>query len=341
MRSVLWLEGFETMITVDRRSRFFGRLAGLLGRRRLTANTCVWLDHCAAVHTIGMCFALDLAFVSRGGFVLHVEENVAAGCIRWWHGAHAVVEADAGAFRSWGVRAGSHLEVRSLAGGNGRALGQQSGSATLEFVAAAMLVLLPLIGAIFEGTQLAMTRQLLTVAAGEAARVGAVTHGDRGTMQRRLARGLLPLFGAPAPSADADAGAAFRAYARAWLEVRRPDLTRFSVDRPTAASFTDFAIGIDGDRQIPNDGDSLITDRGAASGLTLAQSNILAIRIRYCRRLIVPGLDIVITGLLRNSGFSTDPFDLLCLAQGRVPIEVRAAVHMQSPARASALGIIG
>lgn len=337
MSRVLWLDGRQTAIAVDLRRRFLGRALGLLGKRRLAADSCVWLDRCAAVHTVGMRFSLDLAFVSRAGVVLRVDANVPPGRIRWMCGADAVVEASAGVLRSCGVRAGVRLAVRPRVGGLCSALRREAGSASIEFVAAATLVLLPLAGAIFEGVQLAMTRQLLTVAAVEAARVGAVTHGDLGAMRRRLARGLVPLFGAPAPGADH--GAALRAYASARLEVERPDLTRFSIDRPNAAAFADFAVEAGGHRQIPNDGDSLLAARGAASGLTLAQSNILAIRVRYCRRLVVPVLDEIITVALRSSGFSADPFDLLCLARGRVPIEVRATLHMQSPARAAALGI--
>ena len=337
MSRVLWLEGRQTAIAVDLRCRFLGRLRGLLGQRRPAADTCVWLARCAAVHTIGMRFAIDLAFVSRDGVVLRVDANVPPGRIRWMRGADAVVESNAGVLCRSGVRAGSRLAVRPRAGASLSARRKQAGSATIEFVAAATLVLLPLAGAIFEAVQLAMTRQLLTVAAVEAARIGAVTHGDRGAMRRRLARGLVPLFGAPVPGTDH--AAALRAYASALLEVERPDLTRFSIDRPTAAAFADFAVDAGGHRQIPNDGDALLPHRGAASGLTLAQSNILAIRVRYCRRLVVPVLDEIITVALRSSGFSADPFDLFCLARGRVPIEVRATLHMQSPARAAALGI--
>lgn len=337
MQRLLWLDGQETDVAVDLRRRFFGRLRGLLGRRPLDSSACVWLERCAVVHTFGMRFALDLAFVSRHGVVLHVEEGVPAWRIRWLHGARAVVEADAGTWRKCGVRPGARLAHGPGAAGLASAVQRQRGSATLEFVAAAVLVLLPLVGAIFEGAQLAISRQLLTVAAVEAARVGAVTHGDRGAMQRRLARGLVPLFGAPAPGTDE--GTALRAYGQAWIEVQRPDLTQLRIERPTAESFADFGIAAGSDLQIPNDGDALLQTRGAVSGLTLAQSNILAIRIRYCRRLIVPGLDALITTALRGSRFSADPFDRLCLARQRVPIEVRAAVHMQSAARAAALGI--
>lgn len=337
MGTTLWLEGRDTGIVVERRAGFIGRLTGLLGRRAMATHTCLWLDRCAAVHTIGMRFSVDLAFVSLEGSVLCVEQSVPAGRVRWTRGAQAVIEANAGALQRWGVRPGSHVAVRACAAGTTGIGARQRGSATIEFVAAAMLVVLPLVGAIFEGAQLAISRQLLTVAAVEAARAGAVTHGDLGTMRRRLARGLVPLLGAPIPGTEDRA--ALDAYARALLEVQRPDLTRFRVDRPTAASFADFAVEANGDRQIPNDGDALMQGRGRASGLTLAQSNILAIRVRYCRRLVVPVLDEMITAALLGSGFSADPFDQVCLVQGRVPIEVRATVHMQSPARAAALGI--
>jgi uncharacterized membrane protein (UPF0127 family) len=334
----LWQDGRATTIEVDPRASFLGRLRGLLGRASLPDRTCIWLQRCGAVHTFGMRFPIDLAFVSRGGFVLRVESAVPPACLRWHPRATSVIEAPAGALRRWRVRVGTHVAFRPEAAAVGSA-GHQAGSVTLEFVAAAMLIVLPLAGAVFEGAQLAITRQLLTVSAFEAARTGAVTGGDLQTMRRRLARGLAPLFGA-SDAARRDAGA-LRAYSRALLDVQRPDRTRIDIVRPTAVAFADFGIEGPGGPQIPNDGDALDARRGERSGLTLAQANVLAIEVRYCRSLIVPVLDGIITTLVLRIRADVPVFDRACLAQQRLPITVRAVATMQTPARAAALGIDG
>lgn len=332
----LWQDGRPTTIEVDPRASILGRLRGLLGRASLPDGTCIWLSRCGAVHTFGMRFPIDLAFVSRGGFVLRVEAAVPPARLRWHPRATSVIEAPAGALRRWRVGVGTHIAFRPEAAAV-RSAGHQAGSVTLEFVAAAMLIVLPLAGAVFEGAQLAITRQLLTVSAFEAARTGAVTGGDLQAMRRRLARGLAPLFGS-GEFARHDAGAV-RAYSLALLDVQRPDRTRIDAVRPTPAAFADFGIEGPGGLQIPNDGDALDARRGDRSGLTLAQSNVLAIDVRYCRRLIVPVLDGIITTLVQRIRVDAPVFDRACLEQERLPIAVRAVATMQTPPSVSALGI--
>ncbi len=332
----LWRDGRPTTIDVDQRADFLGRLTGLLGRASLPERTCVWLQRCAAVHTVGMRFPIDLAFISRGGFVLRVESAVPPGRVRWHPRATSVIEAPAGALRRWRITVGMHVASRpdsATVGGERR----QRGSVTLEFAAATLLIVLPLAGAIFEGAQLAITRQLLTVAAFEAARTGAVSRGDLQSMRRRLARGLAPLFGAGNPG-QGDA-AALRAYSRALLDVQRPDLTWIGIARPTREAFADFGVEGPEGRQIPNDGDALDARRGDRSGLTLSQSNVLALDVRYCRSLVVPVLDDIITTLVLRIRTNVPVFDRACLARQRIPIAVRAVATMQTPASAAALGI--
>jgi hypothetical protein len=79
----------------------------------------------------------------------------------------------------------------------------------------------------------------------------------------------------------------------------------------------------------------LLDGRGARSGLRLAEANDLVVVISYCRRLVVPLLDRVIA-------VAAQPFvstaARLCLAQGRVPIQVEATTVMQSPASEARMG---
>jgi hypothetical protein len=215
----------------------------------------------------------------------------------------------------------------------------------VEFLVAGVLVLLPLTFAALELAQLLLSRNALNYATFEAARAGAVHGASRDAMRAALARGLLPLFApfdplavlraSPDPSAAGPAAAA-RGLLRATLEVQRPDLTRLEIENPGAAAVADFETVEDGERVIPNDGLDQRNPYGATSGQTLRDANLLAIRVRYCRSLVMPLVDRLVPAVLRWS--TTDPFDQACLAQRRVPIDASAAVHMQSAARAGEVG---
>lgn len=64
-----------------------------------------------AVHTFGMRFDLDVAYLDGDGVVLDVHRmrRNRLGRPRWR--AHAVLEAEAGAFERWGLRVGDRVEV--------------------------------------------------------------------------------------------------------------------------------------------------------------------------------------------------------------------------------------
>lgn len=70
------------------------------------------LRPCRWVHTVGMAFPIDVAFVDAEGIVVKV---VRMG--RWRVGAPTpkaawVIEAAAGAFERWGLAVGDQVEVR-------------------------------------------------------------------------------------------------------------------------------------------------------------------------------------------------------------------------------------
>lgn len=218
-----------------------------------------------------------------------------------------------------------------------------AGVALVEFLLAGILVLLPLTFATLELAQLVVARHALDYATFEAARTGAVSGASEARMRVALARALVPLF-APVDAvavlrgqgAGEGVAVSARALVRATAEVLRPDLTRLWIENPTAAAAADFAeIDDAGRRVIPNDGLDVRNPLGATSGQTLREANVLAIRVRYCRLLVMPLIRDIVPALLRAA--LSDPFDQLCLAQGRVPIHARAVVHMQSPIEVAAL----
>jgi len=86
------------------------RRRGLLGRDGI--NGVLVLTPARAVHTLGMRFDLDVAFVARDGTVLDMcrMRRNRLGLPRWR--SRSVLEAEAGAFERWGLRVGDVVEVR-------------------------------------------------------------------------------------------------------------------------------------------------------------------------------------------------------------------------------------
>ena len=86
------------------------RSKGLLGRESFEGA--LVLERCRWVHTIGMRFPLDVAYLDRDGVVvktIHMHRHrVGVPVFR----ATAVVEAEGGAFARWGLHVGDIVEVR-------------------------------------------------------------------------------------------------------------------------------------------------------------------------------------------------------------------------------------
>ncbi len=86
------------------------RRRGLLGRDGLEGA--IALRPCRWVHTIGMRFAIDIAYVDAAGCVvktMHMSPRRIG--VPVWR-ADYVIEAEAGAFARWGLRVGDVIEVR-------------------------------------------------------------------------------------------------------------------------------------------------------------------------------------------------------------------------------------
>ena len=221
-------------------------------------------------------------------------------------------------------------------------------------------------------------RQALNFALIEAARAGSVGHAEANAIRSGLSRGLVPwLYGAN------DLGEYALNLARAAVHIRQAEaigwmhLAQLS---PTNASFDDWAEpardangGLMADvREIPND--NLVARAeasgapavGAASGQTLADANLLRLRLDYGVPLVVPvvgrlissavrvwnGCEIASTkriGLIRldapQVNLGPRPFSCAMYGNGlaaasgvvtdtpRLPMSLVATVRMQSPAR--------
>jgi hypothetical protein len=99
----------EVLASLEVADRLASRTRGLLGRSHLEGA--LLLRPAASVHTFGMRFPLDVAYLDG---TLTVLETCRMG--RWRlgmprTGARAVLEAEAGAFERWDLRPGDRLEV--------------------------------------------------------------------------------------------------------------------------------------------------------------------------------------------------------------------------------------
>jgi uncharacterized membrane protein (UPF0127 family) len=63
------------------------------------------------VHTLGMRFALDVAWCAADGRVLRVASLAPRRLSRWVHDARFVIELEAGTAARWALRPGDVVEV--------------------------------------------------------------------------------------------------------------------------------------------------------------------------------------------------------------------------------------
>ena len=100
----------RVLASADVLTRWSDRRRGLLGRSEV--DGAVVLDPCRWVHTVGMRFSIDVAFLDADGVVLDVVTMKPQRIGRPRPAARHVIEADAGAFERWQLRVGDLVEVR-------------------------------------------------------------------------------------------------------------------------------------------------------------------------------------------------------------------------------------
>lgn len=100
-----WLHrGEERLCPVLLATSFADRSRGLLGRDGV--DGALLLSPATSVHTFGMRFAIDVAFLDRAGRVLRMVTMQRNRLGRPVLRARAVLEAEAGAFEGWTLRVG-------------------------------------------------------------------------------------------------------------------------------------------------------------------------------------------------------------------------------------------
>jgi hypothetical protein len=86
------------------------RRRGLMGREGL--DGALVIERCRWIHTFGMKFPIDVAYLDDAGTVVKTLQmhRFRLGIPVWR--ASWVIEAEAGAFSRWGLRVGDEIELR-------------------------------------------------------------------------------------------------------------------------------------------------------------------------------------------------------------------------------------
>lgn len=298
----LRIDGRPTGLRLLRAQSLRSRAAGVWAVQPWPQDWVLLLPACRAVHTLGLRTALDVVFSDESGHVLAVHDAVPPWRIRHHPAACATWEFAPGVASRVGLRRGVRLQA------------QRAGGATLiEFLLATLLVVLPMVFVTLELARLAVTRHALHHAVSDAAREAGFRIGDGMGLRRAIAYGLLPIHVPTDPGSIAAAGVngaqppvtaavGFEALGRAAAEVFRPDLLDITLESEGGLAVS---VGM---------GD---IGWGRAGG-------VWRLRVRYCREMIFPLSRRLIPQALRLTRPS--PFEQLCLARQRMPVEATALV---------------
>jgi uncharacterized membrane protein (UPF0127 family) len=108
---VTWiLRDGDVLAAAEVMDTWSGRARGLLGRDGY--DGAMVLPGVRSVHTVGMRFAIDVAFCDRDLLVLDVARVPPLRMTLPRRRGRTVIEAEAGAFARWGLRPGDRLELR-------------------------------------------------------------------------------------------------------------------------------------------------------------------------------------------------------------------------------------
>ena len=88
---------------------FKGRMVGLLNRESLSPQSALLLTNCRSVHTFGMRFSIDIAFLDKDGYILSLVDSLdrfrSASCRQASH----TLESRAGRMRELNIGIGNQL----------------------------------------------------------------------------------------------------------------------------------------------------------------------------------------------------------------------------------------
>lgn len=88
------------------------RFVGLLNKKSLKDNECLWIQPCNSIHTFFMKFSIDAAFLDSEGKVVAIYENLSPWRMSGIHfSAKSVLETAAGELRKRNIEKGRVLKI--------------------------------------------------------------------------------------------------------------------------------------------------------------------------------------------------------------------------------------
>ena len=207
---------------------------------------------------------------------------------------------------------------------------RQWGAAIVEAAIALPILIVVILAAIQFGL-IYQAKATLNHATLQAARAGAVANADPNAIRHGLATGLAPLS-----SPDTSLRGVVEAVARNEAELLTD--ARVRILNPTQETFDDFAVDVDGVRELPNDRLHVRgSEVGVRGGLNIQDANLLRVEITYGYELKVPLINGFLSRLSLLSMREADSFAQQLLRRNRLPITATSTVRMQSPLRLSEL----
>ena len=112
MRSGWLLRDGDVVCALEMAETWAERVRGLMGRDRCVGG--LHLPGVRTIHTFGMRFPLDVAFLSPDLSVLWVSRVEPWRIVAPRRGVRSILEAEAGSWERWGVELGDQLVIRPV-----------------------------------------------------------------------------------------------------------------------------------------------------------------------------------------------------------------------------------
>ncbi|NKF49362.1 pilus assembly protein [Shewanella sp. WXL01] len=183
-------------------------------------------------------------------------------------------------------------------------------------------------------------KSTLDAATVNAARAGALNHGNVSEIRQGLAKGMTPLFAHGTSMSDtltAVAKARAAVFAQSQITVLSPDRRTFN-EFKIRARYNNRYID-----EIPNNNlmyrSAGVKDVGSGRQMNIQDANLLQIEVRWCQKLIVPFANYVIEEIVTSVWYAPSREQLACNALGQITGDAYLALvsqgltRMQTPFR--------
>jgi len=88
------------------------RMKGLLGRKGLEPGESLWIKPCNSIHTIGMRFPIDVAFLDSSNTVVKIKNGLPSNRVTGiYFRASSVIECPAGTLKKTNTQIGDRIEI--------------------------------------------------------------------------------------------------------------------------------------------------------------------------------------------------------------------------------------